>query len=36
MGKRALVMPTIAFGGYLPRDTIARIRTAVITQPRRD
>jgi NDP-sugar pyrophosphorylase family protein len=36
MGKRALVMPTVAYGGYLPAATIARIRTTVITQPRRD
>ena len=36
LGKRALVMPTVAFGGYLPANTIARIRTSVVTQPRRD
>lgn len=36
MGKRALVMPTVAFGGYLPAETIARVRAAVTTQPRRD
>jgi NDP-sugar pyrophosphorylase family protein len=36
MGKRALVMPTVAYGGYLPAATIARIRATVITQPRRD
>ena len=36
LGKRALVMPTLAFGGYLPEATIARVRTAVTTMPRRD
>ena len=36
MGKRALVMPTVAYGGYLPAATIARVRATVITQPRRD
>ena len=36
LGKRALVMPTVAFGGYLPENTIARIRATVVTQPRRD
>jgi NDP-sugar pyrophosphorylase family protein len=36
LGKRALVMPTMAFGGYLPAETIARVRTAVTTMPRRD
>ncbi len=36
MGKRALVMPTVAFGGYLPPATIARVRETIITQPRRD
>jgi UDP-N-acetylglucosamine diphosphorylase / glucose-1-phosphate thymidylyltransferase / UDP-N-acetylgalactosamine diphosphorylase / glucosamine-1-phosphate N-acetyltransferase / galactosamine-1-phosphate N-acetyltransferase len=36
LGKRALVMPTMAFGGYLPAETIARFRTAVTTMPRRD
>jgi NDP-sugar pyrophosphorylase family protein len=36
MGKRALVMPTVAYGGYLPENTIARIRATVVTQPRRD
>lgn len=36
LGKRALVMPTVAFGGYLPAATIARIRALVTTQPRRD
>ena len=36
LGKRALVMPTVAFGGYLPPATIARIRSVVTTQPLRD
>lgn len=36
LGRRALVMPTVAFGGYLPDNTIARIRAQVVTQPRRD
>lgn len=36
LGKRALVMPTMAFGGYLPPAMIARVRENVITQPRRD
>jgi UDP-N-acetylglucosamine diphosphorylase / glucose-1-phosphate thymidylyltransferase / UDP-N-acetylgalactosamine diphosphorylase / glucosamine-1-phosphate N-acetyltransferase / galactosamine-1-phosphate N-acetyltransferase len=36
LGRRALVMPTMAFGGYLPAETIARVRTAVTTMPRRD
>ena len=36
LGKRALVMPTMAFGGYLPEATIARVRVAVTTMPRRD
>jgi NDP-sugar pyrophosphorylase family protein len=36
LGKRALVMPTIAFGGYLPAATIARVRESIVTLPRRD
>lgn len=36
LGKRALVMPTVAFGGHLPDNTIARSRVAVTTLPRRD
>ncbi len=36
LGPRALVMPTMAFGGYLPTATIARIRSQVSTFPRRD
>jgi NDP-sugar pyrophosphorylase family protein len=36
LGRRSLVMPTMAFGGYLPDETIARIRTTVTTLRRRD
>ncbi|CAM2770809.1 UDP-N-acetylglucosamine diphosphorylase [Rariglobus hedericola] len=36
LGKRALVMPTTAFSGYLPANTIARIRGTVTQIPRRD
>ncbi len=36
LGPRALVMPTMAFGGYLPAATIARVRETVSTFPRRD
>ena len=36
LGKRALVMPTVAFTGYLPANTIARIRGTVTQIPRRD
>lgn len=36
LGRRSLVMPTMAFGGYLPDQTIARIRTTVTTLRRRD
>lgn len=36
LGKRSLVMPTVAYGGVLPAQTIARIRAVVTTQPRRD
>jgi NDP-sugar pyrophosphorylase family protein len=36
LGRRALVMPTMAFGGYLPAATIARVREQVSTFPRRD
>lgn len=36
LGKRALVMPATAFGGYLPANTIARIRGTVTQIPRRD
>lgn len=36
LGKRALVMPTVAFGGYLPPATIAKARATVTLLPRRD
>ncbi|HEY9247990.1 MAG TPA: UDP-N-acetylglucosamine diphosphorylase, partial [Rariglobus sp.] len=36
LGRRALVMPTVAFSGYLPAATIARIRGTVTQIPRRD
>lgn len=36
LGPRALVMPAMAFGGYLPAATIARVRSTVATMPRRD
>lgn len=36
LGKRALVMPTTAFSGYLPENTIARIRGTLSQIPRRD
>lgn len=36
LGRRALVMPALAFGGTLPEATIAHARTAVHTFPRRD
>ncbi len=36
LGRRALVMPTLAFGGYLPAETIARARLPITTMPRRD
>jgi UDP-N-acetylglucosamine diphosphorylase / glucose-1-phosphate thymidylyltransferase / UDP-N-acetylgalactosamine diphosphorylase / glucosamine-1-phosphate N-acetyltransferase / galactosamine-1-phosphate N-acetyltransferase len=36
LGPRALVMPAIAFGGYLPAGQIARVRFTVVTEPRRD
>ncbi len=36
LGKRALVMPTVAFTGYLPAGTIARIRGTPTQIPRRD
>jgi NDP-sugar pyrophosphorylase family protein len=36
LGKRALVMPTLAFGGYLPPATIAKARATVTLLPRRD
>ncbi len=36
LGKRALVMPTMSFAGYLPANTIARVREAVVQVARRD
>lgn len=36
LGKRALVMPTTPFSGYLPAETIARVRGTVSQMPRRD
>jgi NDP-sugar pyrophosphorylase family protein len=36
LGKRALVMPTVAFSGYLPAATIAKSRGGVTLLPRRD
>jgi NDP-sugar pyrophosphorylase family protein len=35
LGPRSLVMPAISFGGYLPPDTIARVRQQVTLVPRR-
>jgi carbonic anhydrase/acetyltransferase-like protein (isoleucine patch superfamily) len=36
LGPRALVMPAMAFGGYLPAAQVARVRQAVSAEPRRD
>ena len=36
LGKRALVMPTVAFSGCLPAATIAKSRGGVTLLPRRD
>ena len=36
LGSRALVMPSMAFGGYLPPATIANARHTVTLIPRRD
>ena len=36
LGHRALVMPTVAFSGYLPPATIAKVRGGVTLLPRRD
>ncbi len=36
LGPRALVLPAIAFGGYLPAGHIARVRHTVVAEPRRD
>jgi acetyltransferase-like isoleucine patch superfamily enzyme len=36
LGPRSLVMPTVAFAGYLPPATIARNRSTVALVPRRE
>ena len=36
LGPRSLVMPTVAFGGYLPAATIAHSRPQIKFIPRRD
>lgn len=36
LGPRALVMPLVAFSGYLPPATIAKTRQSVTLLPRRD
>lgn len=36
IGKRGLVMPSMAFGGYLPPAHLAKSRSAIVTLPRRD
>ena len=36
LGPRALVLPAIAFGGYLPAGHIARVCHTVVAEPRRD
>ena len=36
LGRRAVVMPAMAFGGYLPPATIARVRAAVSQVPLKD
>lgn len=36
LGPRALVMPAMSFSGYLPADTIARVRQTFTTIARRD
>lgn len=36
LGPRALVMPTLAYGGYLPAAHIAKERVSITTFPRRD
>jgi NDP-sugar pyrophosphorylase family protein len=36
LGRRALVTPAIAFGGYLPAATIAHARASIKLIPRRD
>lgn len=36
LGRRSLVMPTVAFAGFLPAATIAKTRQTVSLIPRRD
>jgi bifunctional UDP-N-acetylglucosamine pyrophosphorylase / glucosamine-1-phosphate N-acetyltransferase len=36
LGKRALVMPAIAFAGYLPAGKLGRVRYTIAEEPRRD
>ncbi|HWA09053.1 MAG TPA: UDP-N-acetylglucosamine diphosphorylase [Opitutaceae bacterium] len=36
LGRRAVVMPTVSFGGVLPAATIAKARQTVTLLPRRD
>lgn len=36
LGPRALVMPAVAFGGYLPPGTIAKVRQSIVQIARRD
>ena len=36
LGKRAVVMPTLAFSGYLPDHTIAYVRQEIRKMKRRD
>ena len=36
LGQRAIVMPTMAFGGHLAANTIARTRIPISTLPRRN
>ena len=35
LGKRSLVMPSVAFGGVLAAETIARVRQQVTLVPRK-
>jgi NDP-sugar pyrophosphorylase family protein len=36
LGRRSLVAPAIAFGGYLPPATLARVRASLTLVPRKD
>lgn len=36
LGPHAVVMPAIAFGGYLPAGQIARVRYTIVAEPRRE